>query len=292
MSIILYLMNKKGLDVLEAIVSKFGSQLVSGVFIGSDKNVIHDYSQEIKQICVNENIAILNKSSKTDFFSGIRLAIGWRWIIHEAENLIVLHDSLLPKYRGFSPLPNMLINNEKYIGVTAHYAAKEYDTGDIIYQSKIKVNYPIKIVDAIDAIASLYSKLVLKIIADYIDSKPFPRITQINSDATYSIWRDEEDYFIDFSKSAEYICRFIDAVGYPYLGARSLIGDQILLIEQAEVYPINVEINSPGKVISIEDGMPIVLCRENAIKILNAKYLAGQNFLPVQQLKIKFRNKV
>lgn len=292
MSIILYLMNKKGLDVLEAIVSKFGSQLVSGVFIGSDKNVKHDYSQEIKQICINENIAILNKSSKTDFFSGIRLAIGWRWIIHEAENLIVLHDSLLPKYRGFSPLPNMLINNEKYIGVTALYAAKEYDTGDIIYQSKIKVNYPIKIVDAIDAISSLYSKLVLEIIADYIDSKPFPRHTQINSDATYSIWRDEEDYFIDFSKSAEYICRFIDAVGYPYLGSRSLIGDQILLIEQAEVYPINVEINSPGKVIKIEDGMPIVLCGENAIKILNAKYLAGQNFLPVKQLKIKFRNKV
>lgn len=292
MSVILYLMNKKGLNVLEAVISKFGSHILSGVFIGNDKNVQNDYSKEIKKLCINENVLILEKTSKTDSFSGIRLAIGWRWMIQETKDLIVLHDSLLPRYRGFSPLPNMLINNEEYIGVTAIYAGKEYDTGDIVYQSKIKINYPIKIIDAIDAVASLYSTIVLKIITNYIELKPLPRLTQIESEASYSVWRDDDDYFIDFSRSAEYVCRFIDAVGYPYLGARTQLGDEIVMIKQAEVYFINAETSSPGKVIKIEDGHPIVLCGENAIKILNANYLGGQDLLPVKILKLKFRQKV
>ena len=40
-------------------------------------------------------------------------------MIKNSENLIVFHDSLLPKYRGFAPLVSQLINGEEYLGVTA-----------------------------------------------------------------------------------------------------------------------------------------------------------------------------
>ena len=46
--------------------------------------------------------------------------------------MIIFHDSLLPKYRGFAPLVNSLINQEKEIGVTAIKASQNYDEGDTV----------------------------------------------------------------------------------------------------------------------------------------------------------------
>jgi methionyl-tRNA formyltransferase len=47
---------------------------------------------------------------------------------------------------------------------------------------------------------------------------------QADDFATYSIWRDEADYEIDWSSDAQAIQRFINAVGYPYAGARTTVG--------------------------------------------------------------------
>ena len=49
----------------------------------------------------------------------------------------------MPKYRGFAPLVNSLVNGEKIIGVTALFASEEYDNGDIIMQSSVDITYPI-----------------------------------------------------------------------------------------------------------------------------------------------------
>ena len=70
-------------------------------------------------------------------FLGFKFAIGWKWIIDNTSQLIVLHDSLLPKYRGFSPLVNSLINGDTLTGVTALFASSEYDKGEIIEQAQI-----------------------------------------------------------------------------------------------------------------------------------------------------------
>ncbi len=286
--IVLYLMNKKGKNVIESILSTFGADIVYGVYVGRDENVKDDYSYKIKTICVEHSIRILNNSKHLRDFHGLRFAIGWRKMIHDTINLIILHDSLLPKYRGFSPIPNMLIKEESLLGVTALYASDEYDTGDIIYQSSVNISYPIKIEDAINIVAKLYSELILKIIKDYINEIPLPRVSQNDSSATYSVWRDQDDYYIDWSKSASYICRFIDSVGYPYLGAMTTIGEKKLIIEDAEVYPIRVEIVSPGKVIKLKDSMPIVLCGENAVMIKKAYYDTGENLLPLKSFRTRF----
>ena len=48
------------------------------------------------------------------------IAIGWRRLISGIEGrLIVLRDSLLPKYRGFAPTVAQLLAGESEIGVTA-----------------------------------------------------------------------------------------------------------------------------------------------------------------------------
>ena len=49
---------------------------------------------------------------------------------------INIHASLLPKYRGGSPIHRCIINGEKYTGITIMYMSPKMDEGDILYQEK------------------------------------------------------------------------------------------------------------------------------------------------------------
>ena len=134
--------------------------------------------------------------------------------------LIVFHDSLLPRYRGFNPLVSCLINGERHIGVTALLASSEYDRGNIISRSYTEINYPIKIQNAIELILRNYRELALTVSEMIERREVITGQPQNEQEASFSLWRDEEDYRIDWSQPAEDIKRFIDAVGYPYKGAQ------------------------------------------------------------------------
>ena len=119
----------------------------------------------IHDLCEKEQIKWVDRSCKPIIDSAYSIAIAWRWLIPiETHNtLIILHDSLLPKYRGFAPLVNMLINHEPSIGVTALFANEEFDRGDIICQKSDSVVYPIRIDEAIEKVSKLYVEIVLDI---------------------------------------------------------------------------------------------------------------------------------
>ena len=55
-------------------------------------------------------------------------------------NIINIHPSLLPKYKGLNTHQRVLNNNEKYSGCTVHYVTSKLDSGKIILQKKVKVN--------------------------------------------------------------------------------------------------------------------------------------------------------
>ena len=53
---------------------------------------------------------------------------------------INLHASLLPNYRGSAPINWVLINNESQTGITSFFIDENIDTGDILFQQKIKID--------------------------------------------------------------------------------------------------------------------------------------------------------
>jgi methionyl-tRNA formyltransferase len=271
MAITLYLLNKKGFEVLTALTRTKEYLNYIDLVVGSrDKGNDEDHFEEIKNLCECFNIKHKERSQDINVNSEYSLAIGWRWLIHDAKNLIVLHDSFLPYYRGFSPLVNMLINGETYIGASAIWATERMDEGDIIFQEKIDITYPLKIQTAIELMAGLYVNIVIKIMNSLLKGEKLIGLPQLNSNATYSIWRDEKDYHIDWAKEASEIVRFVNAVGFPYAGAKSITndGETIRIIECEEVNNIISEIDAPGKILMFNENYPIILCGENAVKLL------------------------
>lgn len=262
----LYTLGYKGFYALTQLNNK-QKLYVSEVVIARDNAIQTDYFNETKDFCHQNNIVFFERGKEEISNAEYSIAIGWRWLINDNKKLLVFHDSLLPKYRGFNPLVTALINGDSEIGLTALLASEEYDKGPIIGQKKIKIAYPIKIKEAIEKISELYAQLLIELI-EKIEKNTITENLQNEEDATYSLWRDEEDYFINWNDSAQNIKRFIDSVGFPYNGSKTMVDNLPLRIFDASTEEdVFIENRCPGKVIFKRENNFIITCGNGLLNV-------------------------
>lgn len=283
-------MTEKGLTFVNQAVSNFKG-IIAEVVIGQDSSVLNDYSAEIADVCNSAGVKFSYRKDVSTITTEYAMAISWRWLIdHAPEKLIVFHDSLLPKYRGFAPLVNALINGESSVGVSAIFGASEYDRGDIIHQTSVTIRYPITIAEAITAVNDCYLHSGMAVLQRLASGEQLQASPQDHSQATYSLWRDDDDYRIDWSQSARKIRRMIDAVGAPYKGALCLINGVPARILAAEDHDdVQIENRTAGKVIFVEDGLPVVVCGSGLLKVtVCVADENGNTMLPLSKFRSLF----
>lgn len=272
-----YLLGRKAYTSLLGFIEEFGSKNIAYVVIGTDSGVSNDFSKDISDLCDQYNVSHFERNQVIPVVSSISFAIGWRWMLDDT-NLTVFHDSILPKYRGFAPLVNMLIEGEEKIGVTALLASSEYDRGDILGCRQVEIQYPIKIDEAISLVSELYASLLCEVYREVLNGKQLKGEVQDESLASYSIWRDASDYYINWAQDSSKIKRTIDALGYPYEGAKSYIGDEEIIINEVEVLDdvlIQNRDDNIGKIIFMNDGLPVVICGQGLVLIKSVTKLDG-----------------
>ena len=89
--------------------------------------------------------AIISTNPDLIVLAGFLLKIPEKMISAFENRIINIHPSLLPKYGGkgmygLNIHKEVLLNKEKFSGLTIHYVNKEYDKGAVIFQKKIKIN--------------------------------------------------------------------------------------------------------------------------------------------------------
>ena len=160
-----------------------------------------------------------------------------------------------------------LINGDQQIGVTALFGTNEFDRGDIIAQRIISIEYPIKIEAAIDLLSKEYAALLEDVFKLYLSDSIVPK-PQDEQDATYSLWRDEEDYHIDWSSDSASIKRMIDAVGFPYKGAFTDVdGAKLRIFDVEEVTDVFIANRTPGKVLFKDQEVYTVVCGTGLLQV-------------------------
>ena len=260
----LYLCGTKGLAALEAALKY--PDIITSVRILPDAGVLNDPYESMLQLVQKHELRLVPR----DFpiFESEALAVGWKFLIQAPhQRLFVIHDSLLPKYRGWNPLVTALQNKDREIGVTLILADEEIDHGPIVDQRSISVTYPQKIEEAMQAIEEKIRDIVTFLL-EQPDRTNLQMQRQVEDSATYSIWRDEEDYRIDWTKSADDILAFIDSVSFPYKGATTRLNGEILRVFSARVVPELLIVNrTPGKVWKIENGNPTILCGSGLLEL-------------------------
>lgn len=267
-----YILGKKGYRCLNRFLEEYGGEAVSFVVSAKDRGVKNDYFNEISSLCRQHALKLYDRAEHIPEIFNVSFAIGWRWLIPNSSRLIVFHDSVLPRYRGFAPLVNMLIRGEERIGVTALFASQDYDAGDIIDQQSIGITYPIKISEAIDSVSDLYELVLLRIVDRIVSGAELQGNLQDKTVATFSLWRDESDYEIDWGFGSGELKRFVDAVGYPYSGAKTTLhGEWVRVLDVELVKDVEVESRKDhvGKVIFMDDGRPTVVCGKGLVRLVN-----------------------
>ena len=292
--ITVFAMGLKGFASLKQLVEKYGASIFDKVIYATDKGVIRDYSSDIIKLCQSASIPVYYRTEHFTIETPYSIAIAWRWLIHagDGKEIIVFHDSLLPKHRGFAPLVSALIRGDHEIGVTALFATMEFDRGEIIMQKKSPIIYPIKVKEAIDILSVLYGDLTIDVFDLITSRKPIISQKQNELDATYSLWRNDDDYAIDWKQEATTIARFIDSVGYPYLGASSTIdGVKVRILDSEPLSDITVEDRERqcGKVLFTENQLPVLVCGKGLLRIREAvRDFDRVSILPLKKFRIKF----
>lgn len=129
---------------------------------------------------------------------------------------INIHPSLLPKYRGASPLQNALLNGETITGTTIMLMTQEVDAGDILAQVKIEIDPLEKLPEFSQRMSRESATLLLKTLPNWIESKIQPQ-KQDKEKATFCQMLNKEDGKIDWNKSAQEIFNCYRAF-YPWPG--------------------------------------------------------------------------
>lgn len=114
--------------------------------------------------------------------------------------VVNIHASLLPKYRGSSPIQWAVINGDEYTGVTIMQTAYEVDSGDIIKQYPIKIGAKETAGELFDRLAVLGAEAVIDVLAD-IESGKAEYTKQDEAQATFCKMLTKQDGKIDFNKS-------------------------------------------------------------------------------------------
>ena len=140
-----FLISGKGSNLFKILVNNFKSKNFYTVSIISNNKISDEIKNFIKD--QNFNIKIFEKITNLKSIyiknSDVVFSVGYMKVINKElsskHNIINLHPSLLPKYKGLMTQKRMLINNEKEFGFTIHKVSAELDAGDIICQKRKKI---------------------------------------------------------------------------------------------------------------------------------------------------------
>lgn len=115
---------------------------------------------------------------------------------------INIHPSMLPKFRGPSPIQNAILAGEKETGITIMLVDEKMDHGDILVQTKVLI-YPNETTETLSQkIAPVSSRLLLEAIPLWIEGKIKPK-KQDDTKATYCQLIEREDGHIFWDETAE-----------------------------------------------------------------------------------------
>ncbi len=181
-----------------------------------------------------------------------------------------LHTSLLPKYRGRSPVNWMIINGEREAGVTLHHMVARADAGDIVAQRAVEIAED-------DTALTLYRKLVplgASIIREYhplIVAGVAPRRVQDLHAGSYFGRRRPEDGRINWNWPARRIFNLVRGVTHPYPGAFCFIGGRKLTVWQARVTRDEGKWGASGRVIRSASDAVEVAAGEGSLLMLRGQ---------------------
>ncbi len=250
---------------------------VIGLFTQPDKPVGRKQvltPPDIKQFCIDNSINIpifqpeklrdnlaaylVIKELKPDF---IIVAAYGQILPKEILKLapcINLHASLLPKYRGASPIQESLLNDDNFTGVTSMFMEEGLDSGDILALQYLKITPAMEVSEAFSKLSLIAAELTITTLDNFDRLNP---IKQNESEVSFCKKIKKENGLVDFSDAKNLFLKYKAYSFWPgiFLESELKLKDIELLEETSQ--------NEAGKILDICKDYIIVGCKKGSLKI-------------------------
>jgi len=192
---------------------------------------------------------------------------------------INLHPSLLPLYRGPSPITAAILAGDNETGVTVQKLAMRFDTGDTLAQARVPLDGTETTGSLTDALSRAGADLLLKVTRDIADGHPPVAAPQDESRASYCGLVGKEDGLLDWNAPASLIERKVRAYD-PWPRARTSLNGSSLLLLKTSVHPGTLSRAAgapiPGEVLAADEEAGILV-------------QTGQGVLRIERLQVQFK---
>ena len=283
---------------IELLKSKYE---IVGLFTQPDKPVGRKQiltPPHIKQYCIDENIKLPifqplklknNQEAKEEIQQlkpDFILVAAYGQIlpkdILDIAPCINLHASLLPNYRGASPIQESLLNDDSFTGVTSMLMEEGLDSGDILAFQYLKITKTMEVSEAFEKLSHIAAQLTITTLDNF---ENINAIKQNESLVTFCKKIKKDDGLVDFCDARKL---FLKYKAYSYWPGVFLSSE--LKLKDIE---LNEELsqNNEGEILEINKDFILIGCKKGSlkIKILQApskKAMSSVDFVRGQRLEV------
>lgn len=187
-----------------------------------------------------------------------------------------VHASLLPKFRGVSPIQAAILAGEKVTGCTTMHIDEGIDTGDMLLQEETPILDTDTAGTLFDRLAEVGAKLLVRTLDGLVDGSVTPR-TQDHSRATHTKKIKKEHGAIDWSRDAAYLSRHVRAMS-PWPTAYTFHEKTRLIVEAAAIGPRRTA--RPGAIVSLD---PLAVATGDGTLELRVVHPEGKRAMTAQE---------
>lgn len=198
-----------------------------------------------------------------------------------AIGAINVHPSLLPKYRGPSPIQWALLRGDTATGLTVIRMTERMDAGPIVYQETAPIGAEENAIALSARLSSRAAEILPALIGDIEGRRAIPAVAQAEEEATYCPVLDKGMGLIDWNDDAAAVVRRVRAfVEWPT--AYTYLDNKMLKVHEAAVLAAQGP-HEAGRVLALSKegfivsaGKDAVLLRD--VQLENKKRVSGRDF--------------
>ncbi len=283
---------------IELLKSKYE---IVGLFTQPDKPVGRKQiltPPHIKQYCIDENIKLpifqplklKNNQEAKEEIQNLKpdfiLVAAYGQIlpkdILDIAPCINLHASLLPNYRGASPIQESLLNDDSFTGVTSMLMEEGLDSGDILGFQYLKITRTMEVSEAFEKLSHIAAQLTITTLDNF---ENINAIKQNESLVTFCKKIKKDDGLVDFCDAKKL---FLKYKAYSYWPGIFLSSE--LKLKDIE---LNEELsqNNEGEILEINKDFILIGCKKGSLKIKtlqapSKKAMSSVDFVRGQRLEV------
>ena len=193
--------------------------------------------------------------------------------------VINIHASLLPKYRGASPIHFAILNGERKTGITIMKTHIGIDTGDILIQESLDIGKEETCGQLFERLSLLGAECIVKALA-LIESGKANFIKQDDNKATFSKIIRKEMAKIDWNNDSVFIYNQVRAFNPSPICYTTLNG------EPFKIYGCKIVdfTGNPGEILSVDNEL-VVACKDKSLSLLSVQKAGGKQMSAVDFLR-------